>query len=129
MSLCRRAPLALAAVLWSAGCATNLERPVEPFESEVIEVAPNAWYQACLPLLAGDRLLFSYVADPPMAFAIQEQTDDATISYIMRDLAREEGGIFFVPRDQDYCLRWTPSPVEVEWPTLLRYSVRLNAPK
>ena len=61
-----------------------------------------------------------------MAFSIRRHIGSSNVSYIVRDLAREEGGIFFVPETQDYCLHWTPSPVEVTWPTLLRYDVRLN---
>ena len=117
---------AIAAAFLLAACATKLERPIEPFASKVIEIAPNAWYERCIALQSGDRLLFSYVVDPPMAFSIRRHIGSSNVSYIVRDPAREEGGIFFVPETQDYCLHWTPSPVDVTWPTLLRYDVRLN---
>ena len=118
--------IAMATTLLAGGCATKLARPVEPFESKVIEVAPNAWYESCLPLQAGDKLIFSYVTDPPMAFSIRRHIGDADVSYLMRDLTREDGGIFFVPESHDYCLRWTPPSLDATWPTLLRYIVRLN---
>lgn len=123
------AAIALAAAILSAGCATKLERPVAPFESKVIEVAPNTWYESCVTLLAGDRFLFSYLADPPMAFAIRRRIGNSMVSYLVRDLAREEGGIFFVPESNDYCLHWTPAAAEVTWPTLLRYTIKLNEAK
>ena len=125
MNACR-GTIALIAVLLTAACATRLDRPVEPFESKVIEVAPNAWYESCISLQAGDKLIFSYVSDPPMALSIRRHFGSADVSYIVRDLAREEGGIFFVPESQDYCLHWTPPGGEVSWPTLLRYRLRLN---
>ena len=114
------------ACLAAAGCATPLERPVEPFQSETIEVAPNAFYESCVALEAGDRLLFSYLADPPMTFSIRRHIGNAHVSYIVREPSREDGGIFFVRESQEYCLHWAPAPVEVTWPTLLRYSIRLN---
>jgi hypothetical protein len=109
-----------------AACSTRLERPVTPFESTVLELAPGAPYETCTRLLAGDRLFFSYKADPPLAFSIVRRAGDATISYVLRDLSRDEGGVFFVSQTEDYCLRWTPPPDEVPWPTLLRFDVRLN---
>ena len=104
----------------------TMERPVEPFASETIEVAPNAFYESCVALEAGDRLLFSYLSDPPMTFSIRRHIGNAEVSYLVRDRAREDGGIFFVHESQEYCLHWAPSPVEVSWPTLLKYSIRLN---
>jgi hypothetical protein len=119
--------LGIGTCLLLAACATRLERPVAPFESKVLELAPGAPYEACVNLEAGDRLLFSYKADPPMAFAILRHVGDATISYILRELSRDERGIFFVPLTEDYCLRWVPPPDDVPWPTLLRYNIHLNA--
>ena len=122
----RRRWLMAAMLLLVAACATKIDRPVDPFESKVIEIAPNAWYESCVSLQAGDKLIFSYVADPPLAFSIRRHIGNSDVSYIVRDLAREEGGIFFVPESQDYCLHWTPPAVEVTWPTLLRFNIRLN---
>lgn len=113
-------------LLLAAGCASRLERPVEPFASKVIEVAPSAPYETCVHLLSGDRFFFSYKADPPLAFSILRRTAGATISYLLRELSRDESGVFLVPQSEDYCLVWTPPPEEVTWPTLLRYSIRLN---
>ena len=110
-----------------SGCATTLERPVDPFQSKTIEVAPNAWYESCVRLEKGDRLLFSYTADPPMSLSIRRHIGDADVSYIVRDPAREDSGIFFVAESESYCLHWQPRiAADVTWPTLLRYSVRLN---
>lgn len=125
MSAWRRL-VAIAAAFVLAACAYTLDRPTEPFESEVIEVAPNAWYEACVALESGDKLLFSYVVDPPMSFALRRHFGESNISYVVRDFAREERGIFFVPESSDYCLHWTPPGTESPWPTLLRYSLRLN---
>lgn len=121
-----RALLLIAPCLILAACAMRLERPVSPFESKVLELAPGAPYETCVPLLVGDRLFFTYKADPPMAFSILRRAGNATLSYVLRDLARDEGGIFFVPQTEDYCLRWVPPPDDVPWPTLLRFTVRLN---
>jgi len=112
--------------LLCAGCATQMARPVEPFTSKVLELAPGAPFETCVHLQAGERLLFNYTADPAMAFAIVRRAGDTTLSYLLRDYAREEGGIFFVQQTEDYCLRWTPPPDDVPWPTLLRYTVHLN---
>lgn len=118
--------VATAAALALTACAYTLDRPVDPFESEVIEVAPNAWYESCVSLEAGDKLMFSYVVDPPMSFALRRHFGESNISYVVRDFAREEAGIFFVPESSEYCMRWTPPGSESPWPTLLRYSLRLN---
>ena len=115
-----------AAALVLSACAYTLDRPTDPFESEVIEVAPNAWYEACVALEAGDKLMFSYVVDPPMSFALRREFGKSNVSYVIRDFAREERGIYFVPESAEYCLRWTPPGTESPWPTLLRYSLRLN---
>lgn len=120
-----RATACLAIAGLVGGCAMTMERPVEPFQSETIEIAPNAFYESCVTLEAGDRLLFSYLADPPMAFSIRRYSDNASVSYVMRDLSRDESGIFFVPESHEYCLHWTPPPGEVSWPTLLKYNFRL----
>lgn len=121
---------ALAAVLGAvllSGCATTLERPVDPFESKTIEVAPNAWYESCVTLAKADRLLFSYTTDPPTTFSIRRHMGNADVSYLVRDSAREDGGIFFVPESEVYCLHWQPRiAADVTWPTLLKYSIRLN---
>ena len=109
-------------------CATALERPVVPYTSGVIEVAPGAPYERCLTLQSGDRLLFSYQADPPMSFAVRRRTGDATLSYVLRDIGREDSGIFFVPETERYCLYWQPPSGDTEWPTLLRFTIRLNQP-
>lgn len=108
-------------------CATTLERPVNPFESKTIEVAPNAWYESCVLLEKGDRLLFSFAADPPVTFSIRRRIGDSAVSYLVRDRAREDSGIFFVAESETYCLHWEPRIAdEVTWPTLLKYSIRLN---
>lgn len=118
--------LLVAACLLLAGCATRLERPVEPYASKVFELAPGAPFETCVPLRTEDRLLFSYKTDPPMSFAILQHAGEATVSFLMREHSRDEGGIFFVPRTADYCLRWTPLPDDVPWPTLLRFNLKLN---
>ena len=118
--------LLIAPCLILAACAIRLDRPVAPFESKVLELAPGATYETCVPLLAGDRLFFTYKADPPMAFSILRRTGNATISYLLREFARDEGGVFFAPRTEEYCLHWVPPPDEVPWPTLLRFNVRLS---
>jgi hypothetical protein len=109
-----------------AACATQLDRPLAPYESKVLELAPGAGYETCVHLLTGERFFFSYKADPPMTFSILRRTKDATLSYVVRDPSRDESGIFFVPQTDDYCLRWVPPPDDVPWPTLLRFTVHLN---
>ena len=110
-----------------SGCAVTLERPVDPFESKTIEVAPNAWYESCVTLAKGDRLLFSYTADPPTTFSIRRHIGNAEVSYLVRERAREDSGIFFVAESEKYCLHWQPYiTADVTWPTLLKYSIRLN---
>lgn len=116
----------IALCLLIAGCATPLERPLTPYTSAVIEVAPGAPYEKCLALRDGERLLFSYQADPPMSFAIRRRAGGATLSYVLRDLGREDSGIFFVPETESYCLYWQPASADSSWPTLLRYSIQLN---
>ena len=125
MDALRISTLAILVVL-AGGCASRLERPLVPYESKVIEVAPSAPYETCVPLQAGDRFFFSYKADPPMAFSIVRRTEGATISYLLRELSRDESGVFFVPQTENYCLLWVPPAEEVWWPTLLRFTVRLN---
>src|SRR5437764_6909486 len=100
--------LVLAAACGIAGCATTLERPVEPFQSETIEVAPNAWYESCVTLEKGDKLMFSYAVDPPMTLSIRRHIANADVSYLIRDPAREDSGIFFVPESHGYCLHCAP---------------------
>jgi len=107
-------------------CATTVEREQLPFESPVIEVAPGAPYARCLRLAAGDRLYFHYLADLPMAFAIQRLTADAVVSYVVRDASREDAGVFSVGASNQYCLRWQPETRDALWPTLLRYEIRLT---
>ena len=110
-----------------SGCAVTLERPVDPFESKTIEVAPNAWYESCVTLAKGDRLLFSYTADPPTTFSIRRHIGNAEVSYLVRERAREDSGTFFVAESEKYCLHWQPYiTADVTWPTLLKYSIRLN---
>ena len=118
--------LTLALTCLAAGCATTLERPFDAFDSKTIEIAPNAFYESCVTLEAGDRLLFSYVVDPAMTFSLRRHIGNADVSYVVRDAAREDGGIFFVPESNVYCLHWAPPAVEVTWPTLLKYSIHLN---
>ena len=111
-----------------SGCAVTLERPVDPFESKTIEVAPNAWYESCVTLAKGDRLLFSYTADPPTTFSIRRHIGNAEVSYLVRERAREDSGTFFVAESEKYCLHWQPYiTADVTWPTLLKYSIRLNS--
>ena len=125
----RTAALAISTALLT-GCATTvIERSALPFASPVIEVAPAAPYQRCLRLEAGERLFFSYRADPPMSFAIQRQSDSATVSFVVREASRDESGVFQVPQGADYCLRWTPVNTDVPWPTLLRFDLRANPPQ
>jgi hypothetical protein len=122
----RLAPLAIAVALVS-GCATEIERSALPFTSPVIEVAPGAPYQRCLRLEQGERLFFSYRADPAMSFAIRRESGSATVSFVVREASRDEFGIFLVPQTADYCLHWTPVNVDVPWPTLLRFELRTTA--
>ena len=122
----RGAWMLIAPCMLAAACATRLERPLVPFESGVLELAPGAPYETCVHLLAGDRLFFSYKADPPMSFSILRRTGNATLSYLLREMSRDEGGVFLVAQTEDYCLQWVPPPDDVPWPTLLRFSVRLR---
>jgi hypothetical protein len=122
-------PLALAAIAAAllSSCAVTLERPIDRFESKTIEVAPNAWYESCVTLAKGDRLLFSYTADPSTTFSIRRHIGNTDVSYLVRDRAHEDSGIFFVAESAVYCLHWQPRiAVDVTWPTLLKYSIRLN---
>lgn len=116
----------LAPALLLAACATPLERPLAGFTSSVIEVAPGAPYEKCVPLQTGERLLFSYQVDPPMSFAIRRKSGTATLSYLLRDGAREESGIFFVPESETYCLHWDSAAGDTPWPTLLRFTIQLK---
>ena len=122
----RKRWLPLGCCLLIAACATALQRPVTPYTSPVIEVAPGAPYESCVPLQAGDRLLFSYQADPPMSFAIRRRQGVALLSYLVRDPGREDSGIFFVPEAANYCLYWAPPMADTTWPTLLRFTIQLN---
>lgn len=117
---------ALACALVVTGCATTIERAKLPFESPVIEVAPGTAYERCLRLLAGDHLYFHYRSDPPMSFAIRRRADDAILSYVVREASREDAGVFPVPEEKDYCLRWEPQTRDAPWPSLLRYEIRLT---
>jgi len=121
------AHLAAAACIAIAACSTpTIKRESLPYESPVIEVAPGAPYQRCVRLEAGERLLFSYRADPPMSFSIRRQTGDATVSFLVRDASRDDSGIFVVAETQDYCMHWMPADADVPWPTLLRFELRIN---
>ena len=126
MSVSRGAAIAIAALLIT-GCATEIERSALPFASPVIEVAPGVPYQRCIRLEAGERLFFSYRADPPMSFTIQQQSGSAIVSFVVREPSRDEFGIFLVPRGDEYCLHWMPVNVDVPWPTLLRFELRVAA--
>jgi hypothetical protein len=118
--------LAAWSVLLAAGCATPLQRPLHPYSSPVLEIAPDASYESCVLLEAGDRLLFSYQVDPPMRFAIRRRVGGAMVSYLLRDAGREDRGIFFVPQAERYCLHWEPPAAGSQWPSLLRFDIRLN---
>ena len=115
-----------ASCLLVGACATQIDRQALPFESPVIEVAPGAPYERCVRLEAGERLLFSYRADPPMSFAIRRQSGNATLSFLLREKSREDSGIFLAPETEDYCLHWDADNTEATWPTLLRFDMRLN---
>jgi hypothetical protein len=108
---------------------TQIERQELPFTSPVIEVAPGAPYRRCVTLEAGERLFFSYRADPPMSFAVTRQSSTATVSFVVRELSRDESGIFLVPESADYCLQWAPAATDVPWPTLLRFELRVAGAK
>jgi len=125
----RHALLVAAIALSVCACSTTIERESLPFASPVIEVAPAAPYERCVRLEAGERLLFSYRADPPMSFAIRRQSGTAMLSFLVRDASRDESGIFIVPETQDYCMHWTPADENVPWPTLLRFDLRINPPQ
>jgi hypothetical protein len=124
----RAVALALATAIF-AGCATEIDRADLPFTSPVVEVAPGAPYQRCVRLDAGERLFFSYRTDPPMSFAIQRQSSNATVSFVVREASRDESGIFLVPQSEEYCFHWSPVNVDVPWPTLLRFELRVTTPK
>jgi len=116
--------------LWLGGCATvRIERERLPFSSPVIEVAPGAPYERCVRLESGERLYFSYKADPPMSFAIRREVRGAILSYLVVDASRDEDGVFPVGQTEDYCLHWEPAAVDVPWPTLLRFELTLNRAK
>lgn len=118
----------IALCLLIGACATPLERPLTPYTSAVIDIAPGVPYEKCLALQGGDRLLFSYQADPPMSFAIRRHSGGATLSYVLRDMGREDNGIFFVHETENYCLYWQPASTDTIWPTLLRFTIQLNRP-
>ena len=119
--------LALAApCVLAGGCATHIERQSLPFASPVIELAPGAGYQRCVRLESGERLFFSYRADPPMSFAIRRQSDTAIVSFVLREPSRDESGVFVVPESLDYCLLWSPVNANAPWPTLLRFELRVG---
>jgi hypothetical protein len=119
--------VAIGASLLIAACATQIERQAMPFTSPVIEVAPGAPYRRCVTLESGDRLYFSYRADPPISFAITRPSSTATVSFVVREASRDESGVFLVPESAVYCLQWTPATVDVPWPTLLRFDLRVAA--
>ena len=120
---------AATATLLLAACAAQIERQALPFTSPVIEAAPGAPYGRCVKLEAGERLFFSYRADPPMSFAITRQSSTAIVSFVVRAASRDESGIFLVPESADYCLQWTPAASDVPWPTLLRFELRVAGPQ
>jgi hypothetical protein len=102
----RRTCFACALVVAVSACATETIQPGTPREITGLPINPFELHEECVQMGPGDRLVYRFKAQRPVAFNIHYHEGKTVIMPVSRDATMEEDGTFRPLAAQDYCLMW-----------------------
>jgi hypothetical protein len=115
---------ALLGALLAAGCATTAVDPTQPTSVREHAMSPYVVHEECRRVGIGERIEYWFTSTFPVDFNIHYHESGAVVMPIVRDKAREDGGVFVARIAQDYCLMWEAGPAG----TTLDYGLRVRPP-
>ena len=101
-----RAGAALALVATLTGCADAPLALDEPRAVTAMPIPPYESREACVRLVDGDRLEYSFEATETVAFEIRYREGAAAIAPLVRDPSQGDSGVFLARLPRVYCLVW-----------------------
>ena len=102
----RRVCCACALAIAVSACATESIQPGTPREVTGLRINPFELHEECMQMSPGDRLVYRFTAQRPVAFNIHYHEGKTVIMPVSRDDTTAEDGTFRPLAAQDYCLMW-----------------------
>jgi len=106
---------ALPTSAWAAG---QLAQLAAPGETVTVTLQADAFHDECMPLTAGDKLVFEFTASALVEFHIHYHVGDRAFYPRFPQEARVQASTFRARSDQAYCMTWTnlqEAPVSVTY--------------
>ncbi|HVE51001.1 MAG TPA: hypothetical protein VNG69_15465 [Casimicrobiaceae bacterium] len=117
-----RLALAACCIVALGACALG---PIVPGKRHEVRKQPLSAFEAheaCVKMVPGDRLEYSFRAEHPVNFNIHYHEGKVVVAPVNRDKTMADSGAFEPLTAQDYCLMWEAGPID----TLFEYSVLLT---
>ena len=102
----RRILFASALAIAVSACATESIQPGTPREVTGYRIAPFELHEECMQMGPGDRLVYRFTAQRPVAFNIHYHEGKTVIMPVSRDDTTGEDDTFRPLAAHDYCLMW-----------------------
>ena len=98
--------LAIAIAVSACACATESIQPGTPREVTGLRINPFELHEECMPMGPGDRLVYRFTAQRPVAFNIHYHEGKTVIMPVSRDETTADDDTFRPLAAHDYCLMW-----------------------
>jgi hypothetical protein len=105
-----------------SACAGETIRPGIPREVTGQRINPFELHEECMQMVPGDRLVYRFAAQRPVAFNIHYHEGKSVILPVSRDDVTADDGTFRPLVAQDYCLMWEAGREGA----ILEYRILLN---
>lgn len=102
----RRVLFASALAIAVSACATESIQPGTPREVTGLRINPFELHEECTQIGPGDRLVYRFTAQRPVAFNIHYHEGKTVIMPVSRDATTAEDDTFRPLAAHDYCLMW-----------------------
>jgi hypothetical protein len=102
----RRACCFCALAVAVSACASETIRPGTPREVTGQRINPFELHEECVHLTPGDRIVYRFEAQRPVAFNIHYHEGKTVIMPVSRDDVTNDDGTFRPLVAHEYCLMW-----------------------
>ena len=87
-------------------CAPAIAVDSAPTQTDRI-IAPGKIHEACMTLMAGKRLTYSFNTDSPLNFNIHYHRGEKVLFPVKKDAVKSGADVFEAKAREDYCMMWS----------------------